>query len=382
MGTMDELINPTVIGELARSLEDAAPGFEARALRGATKTVIGRRLRDRVDAVRDAILEDASDEFSEFERSIRAALDQPHFTGWMIWPVTEAVSTRALVGRSTSDFDSGMDLLASLTPRLTSEFAVRDLLNARPERALARMAAWSRDENEHVRRLATEGSRAYLPWARRVPWLIENPRATRAILDATYRDPSEYVRRSVANHLNDLSRVDPATVIRTARDWAEETDAHTPWVIRHGLRTLIKKGDPEALALVGYSGDRLRVDRPQLSTGTVHLGDALTFTAVVTNEDDTDALVAIDYAIGFQRSNGTVSPKTFKLTSRRIAPGESVAVTKTHSFRRITTRTYYPGAHFVTVHANGRQSPPADFTVLPARQAPRTVPPTTVFTEP
>lgn len=366
MGTMDELINPQVVDALSRCLEAAAPDFKADALTAAASTVTGERLRDRVNIVRDALLEDASDDFSELTRLVQDALEQPHFTGWMIWPVTEAVSTRALASDSTVDFDAGMDLLARLTRQLTAEFAVRDLLNARPERALATMTLWARDENEHVRRLASEGSRSYLPWARRVPWLIEHPRATRAILDATYRDPSEYVRRSVANHLNDLSRVDPATVTRTAREWPDDADAHTPWVIRHGLRTLIKKADPEALALVGYSGDHLRVDRPQLSTRTVPLEDALTFTSVVTNEGDTEAVVAIDYAIGFQRANGTVRPKTFKLTSRKIAPGESISVTKTHSFRRITTRTYYLGAHFITVHANGTPSPPADFTLIDA----------------
>ncbi|WP_233091522.1 DNA alkylation repair protein [Arthrobacter sp. MSA 4-2] len=363
---MDELINPTVIDALSRNLVAAAPQLQPRALSEAMTILAGRRLRDRVNIVRDAFLADAPDDFSELEQLVRAALEQPNFTGWMIWPVTEAVSTRALASHSTPSFDTGMDLLASLTPRLSSEFAVRDLLNARPERALSKMTVWARDENEHVRRLATEGSRAYLPWARRVPWLIEHPGATRAILDATYRDTSEYVRRSVANHLNDLSRVDPATVTRTARNWVENADAHTSWVIRHGLRTLIKNADPEAFTLVGYSGHHLRVDRPQLSNDTVHLEGALTFTAVITNEDDAEAAVAIDYSIGFQRSNGTISPKTFKLTSRKIAPGESVTVTKTHSFRRISTRTYFPGAHFVAVQANGTRSLPADFTLVGA----------------
>ncbi|WP_246199693.1 DNA alkylation repair protein [Arthrobacter zhaoguopingii] len=363
---MDELINPTVVGALSRSLMAAEPQLQPRALSEAMKILAGQRLRDRVNIVRDAFLADAPDDFSELEQLVRAALEQPSFTGWMIWPVTEAVSSQALASHSTPDFDTGMDLLASLTPRLSSEFAVRNLLNARPERALSKMTVWARDENEHVRRLATEGSRAYLPWARRVPWLIEHPGATRAILDATYRDTSEYVRRSVANHLNDLSRVDPATVTRTARNWAENADAHTSWVIRRGLRTLIKNADPEALTLVGYSGRHLRVDRPELSNDTVHLEGALTFTAVITNEDDAEAAVAIDYSIGFQRSNRTISPKTFKLTSRKIAPGESVTVTKTHSFRRISTRTYFPGAHFVTVQANGTRSLPADFTVVGA----------------
>lgn len=372
MGAMDELINPTVVDQLRSSLKAVAPTLDLSTLTQARTDASGMRLRQRVDLVRDALLTDLPDGFTAVEGIVHDVLSVPEFSGWMIWPTTELVTTRALEDGSTVAFDAAMALLARLTVGLSSEFAIRDMLIARPERALGIIRTWTGSDNEHVRRLASEGTRAYLPWAKRVPWLIEHPGATRGILDALYRDSSEYVRRSVANHLNDLSRVDPATVTRTAREWVGSADSHTPWVIRHGLRTLIKKADPLALTLVGYTGENLRVDRPQLSNGTVYLEGALTFTAIITNEDGADASVAIDYSIGFQRSNGSVSPRTFKLTSRKIAPGESVAVTKTHSFRRITTRTYYPGAHFVTVQANGTRSLPADFTVVDASEDDRT----------
>lgn len=365
MGTMDDLINSMVVDELRSSLRTVDPTLECSALTRARTAVAGMRLRARVDLVRDALLTDLPDGSAAAERIVDALLSVPEFAGWMIWPTTEFVATRALQDGTTAAFDAGMALLARLTTRLSSEFAIRDMLIARPERAIRAMETWTGHDNEHVRRLASEGSRAYLPWAKRVPWLIENPDATREILDALYCDPAEYVRRSVANHLNDLSRVDPAVVTRTARVWAESPDAHTPWVIRHGLRTLVKNADPEALVLVGYSGDRVHVDRPQISNTVVRIDeDVLTFTAVVTNEDDTSAAVAIDYSIGFQRANGTVSHKTFKLTSRKLAPGQSITVAKTHSFRRITTRAYYPGRHVVTVQANGRRSPEAEFTVV------------------
>lgn len=365
MGTMDELLDPAVVGRLRRSLLAVAPGLQLRTLEDAQSRVPGGRLRDRVDIVRDALLEDIPSGFGAAERVVRDVLTVPHFAGWMIWPVSEFVAARAIASGSTGDFDAAMDVLAQLTIPLSSEFAVRDLLNARPERALGIMRAWTGHENEHVRRLATEGSRAYLPWAKRVAWLIAQPDATRGIVDALYRDPAEYVRRSVANHLNDLSRVDPALVIQIAQAWHAEPDQHTPWVLRHSLRTLVKKADPKALGLLGYTGNNLRVGRPSLSAAKVGLGGALEFAAVVTNDGSDVAAVAIDYSIGFLRANGDVRPKTFKLASRRLDPGESVVVRKAHSFRPITTRTYYPGRHFVTVQANGTLSPPADFTLQP-----------------
>lgn len=361
MGTMDELISPAVVAQLRDALREVAPHVDLRALTTAENAVRGARLRQRVDLVRDALLSDLPAGFPPAERIVLDLLDEPRFAGWMIWPVTELVSARALETGSVPDFDAAMGLLARLTVGLTGEFAVRDLLIARPERALDMMRSWTEHDNEHVRRLATEGSRAYLPWAKRVPWLLRHPGATRGILDASYRDPAEYVRRSVANHLNDLSRVDPAVVIETATAWAAAPDAATPRVLRHGLRTLVKKADPAALRLLGFEGDSLEVARPRVSSETVSWEGSVQFTAAVTNGGETDAVVAIDYAIGFQRADGSVRPKVFKLASRRLAPGETVSITRTHSFRPITTRTYYPGPHFVMVQANGVPSPLADF---------------------
>lgn len=361
MGTMDELINPAVVSQLRSAIVAVAPELELPALDAAAATVPGTRLRQRVDVVRDALRSDIPPGFSAAERVTLDLLDDPQFGGWTVWPVTEFVVARALETESTHDFDAAMALLAGLTGRLTSEFAVRDLLIARPERGIALMTELTAHDDEHVRRFASEGSRAFLPWAKRVPWLVANPRATRGILDAIYRDPADYVRRSVANHLNDFSRIDFAVVLETATAWSAEPDDNTSWVVRHALRTLIKQGNPAALALVGFEGADLHVAAPRLSSEVVPLGGAVQITAEITNHGNADATVAIDYSIGFLRANGTTSPKTFKLGARRITAGETVIVSKTHSFRPITTRVYYPGRHFVTVQANGLLSAPTEF---------------------
>ncbi|WP_251008747.1 hypothetical protein [Curtobacterium sp. ISL-83] len=360
---MDELINPTVVAALRGSLTRVAPTHELDALAAAPAALPGLRLRERVNLVRDALLADIPGGFATGKKIVLDLVDDPQFAGWMIWPVTEFVTARALESGTSADFDAAMALLARLTVGLTGEFAVRDLLIARPERGVQIMQTWTDHSNEHVRRLATEGSRAFLPWARRVPWLIAHPEATQGILDASYRDPAVYVRRSVANHLNDLSRIDADVVTRTATGWAAEPDANTPWVLRHGLRTLIKRADPVALGLTGYTGGHLRVFAPEVGSLIVNWGGELTFTTVITNDGDTDATVAIDYSIGFLRANGSANPKTFELGSRRLPPNATVVITKTHSFRPITTRTYYPGPHWLTVQANGVLSPRAAFNL-------------------
>ncbi|PVE96928.1 hypothetical protein [Microbacterium sp. TPD7012] len=363
MGAMDELISPTVVAQLRAALIATGTSAGFPNLAAAETGVQGARLRQRVDLVRNALLSDAPAGFSAAERLVVDVMDEPDFAGWMIWPVTEFVSSRALESGSTTDFDDAMALLSRLTVGLTGEFAIRDLLIARPERALEIMGSWTGHDNEHVRRLATEGSRAYLPWAKRVPWLLTHPQGTRRIVDATYRDPSEYVRRSTANHLNDLSRVDAEAATEIAAGWASASDVNTQWLLRHGLRTLVKQANPAALALVGFTGTTLRVTRPRITTAQVPWGGALTFEAVVTNDADADATVAVDYTVGFQRSNGAIGEKTFKLGSRQIAAGDSAIVTKTHSFRPITTRTYYAGKHHITLQANGVLSPRTEFVL-------------------
>ncbi|MFF9490308.1 DNA alkylation repair protein [Streptomyces sp. NPDC014676] len=369
MGVTDDLVSSALVARLRTYVTRMVASSSIDALNDAEKAVTGKKLRERVDIVRDALLQDLPEDFAITEKIARGLLEEPNFSGWMIWPASEWVARRGLESGTTADFDATMDLLAALTVRLSSEFAVREPLNARPERALEIMKTWTQHPDLHVRRLASEGSRAYLPWGRRVPFLITHPKSTQAIIDALYRDESDFVRRSAANHLNDLSRVAPDLVTRLASRWAEDPDANTPWVIRHGLRTLIKKGNPEALELVGFTGSDLTVGQPSVSRPSVPWNGSVSFNATITNNGESEARVAIDYSLGFQRANGTISPKTFKLAARRIPPGQSVVVEKTHSFRPITTRTYYPGEHFVTVQANGVVSSEAPFTLEPETPA-------------
>ncbi len=361
MGSMDELINPTVIAQLRTSLQDVAPGSGLSHLKNSAALVAGMRLRDRVDIVRDALVADLPRDFASTRTIIHEALDDPLLTGWMIWPVSELITAKALDSGTIEDFDAAMETLALLTDRLTCEFAIRAMIIDRPERALQHAQDWTQHENEHVRRLATEGTRLYLPWAKCVPWLVANPRETRAILDASYQDPAEYVRRSVANHLNDLSRVDPKALIETATAWVGNADENTAWVLRHGLRTLTKQGHAQALALLGFSGDDLSISEPQLASDRIAWNGEIAFTTQVTNHGDAEANVAIDYSIGFLRANGSHGSKTFKLATRKIGPGETVTLGKTHSFRPITTRKYYPGVHTLTAQANGKKSAQTDF---------------------
>lgn len=374
MPTADELIGPSVVRNLADRLTGAAPGQSWSTVRASAGTLAGQAFGERGRAVRDALLADLPPGYPPVEVTVRAALKDPAFAGWMIWPVTEAVAVRALNSPRDGDFEAGLALLADLTPRLTAEFALRSFLNADLDRTLATVTGWTTHPDPAVRRLASEGTRPRLPWARSVPEIKRRPAATVGILDALVRDPSDDVRRSVANHLNDVSRLDPELAVATATRWSHPsgpTDPPDPpdptmaRLVRHALRTLVKQADPGALTLLGFRPlADVAVDGPRLAASTVTLGGDLRFDATVVNHGRNPARVAIDYVLWFQKANGTLAPKVFKLTIRTLAPDEKLDLTKRHSFRPITTRVHYPGAHAIELQINGTRFHRTPFTVI------------------
>ncbi|WP_285251119.1 DNA alkylation repair protein [Pseudarthrobacter sp. fls2-241-R2A-168] len=382
MGVMNELMDPPAIATLVGILKETSPGvpWERTAATGAELGELN--LRARTDLVARALVADISeasrgDGFTTAARSFRAALQLPEFTGWVLWPVSEAAASLALDSGALEDFDDCLALLAELTPRLTGEFAIRRLLARNPDRALAAIQEWTANPDEHVRRLASEGTRPYLPWAVRVPALVQRPEATLPILDALYRDSSEYVRRSVANHLNDLARHVPDAVVATAGRWlgaavgntadSNTVDKNTAWVVRHGLRTLIKKGHPGALALLGFTPASVAVNGPRLDQETLTVPGELTFAFEISNSGTEEVKLAVDYLVHYQKANGSQSAKVFKISTLTLAPGERRSLSKRHAFRQMTTRVHHPGLHALELQINGAVHGRAEFLLETVR---------------
>ncbi|MER5913993.1 DNA alkylation repair protein [Streptomyces sp. NPDC001982] len=358
----DELIHGRTARSLTQAVQTAVPGAALDALRAAADQLGPLTLRERADLLRDALLADVPGDYAELARVVRAARDgTQEFGGWLIWPVTSAVATKAVAEDTSEAFDDSMALLAELTGRLTSEFAVRVLLRHDIDRALTIVAGWTASADADVRRLASEGTRPYLPWSIRVPELISRAGATVHVLDALYGDDSEYVRRSVANHLNDLSRDHADLVVATVRRWLDAPAPTTGRLVRHGLRTLVKRGHPGALDVLGFAPATLEIDGPVLDRTTVPFGGSVRFTATIRNSGAEQARLAIDYVVHHHKANGSQSAKTFKLAIRTLAPGETVEVDREHSFRPITTRRYHPGPHAIALQVNGVATDTAEF---------------------
>ena len=365
---MNELIDADSVAGLRRHLARASPGSALDRLAGVEQLLAGLdperaealSLRARTDLVSDALLSDLPGGYDATAAVVRRALADESFGGWVIWPVGETVTSRVLAA-SADRFDDGLELLAELTPRLTSEFSIRRLLEHDLERALPRILAWTDSDDEHVRRLASEGTRSFLPWAIRVRALLAAPESTVPILDALYRDESDYVRRSVANHLNDLSRQNAELVVEVAGRWLSRPDDNTAWVVRHALRTLVKKAHPGALGLLGFAPVTVSVTPPVLESSAITLPGDLDFRFTLTNDGDTTERMAVDYVVHFMKSNGRQAEKVFKLTATTLAPGESVTLSKRHALRQMTTRVHYAGLHSLELQVNGQRLTRTDF---------------------
>lgn len=357
MPSADELLGADTVAGLARCLARAGGGIATHETRGCGAVLDGLSFSERVAVIRDAVLADLPADYPAFAHVVRSALRDGDFTGWMVFPVTEAIAVRG-----QDAFEPALGLLAELTPRLTAETAVRPFLSADLERALRVMRPWTAHPDLHVRRLASEGTRPRLPWAPRLPELIADPTPALPLLDALYRDDSEYVRRSVANHLNDISRDHPDIATGVAARWLSDPAPTTAGLVRHGLRTLIKSGHAGALTLLGHSPDSpVSVEGPHLHASEIRVGDHLVFDYSVTNTHDRTAHLVVDYVVLHMKANGTRTPKVFKLTTRSLAPGETWRATRSHSFKPISTRRYHPGVHLVRLQVNGRSHGEASF---------------------
>ncbi|WP_327857114.1 DNA alkylation repair protein, partial [Alkalihalobacillus alcalophilus] len=252
-----------------------------------------------------------------------------------------------------NNWNLSVQALKAFTPYSSSEFAVRPYIEQRPEEMLEVMSKWALDENEHVRRLASEGARPRLPWAKPLHQLKADPTPILPILTVLKEDESLYVRKSVANHLNDISKDHPELVKKLAKEWYGHNE-RTDWILKHGCRTLLKKADPDILTLFGFhlSNDIEVTDF--FVPNDVHIGEILPFSFNVNNHSEHPIKLRIEFAIDFVKKTGKSSRKLFQLTEKSFKPGKH-KYTRKHSFKDLSTRKHYPGKHRLTLFVNGAE---------------------------
>ena len=251
------------------------------------------------------------------------------------------------------DFDHSMEALKFFTGFGTSEFAVRVFLRHDQTRALAIMEGWSRSTDDAVRRLASEGSRPRLPWSFRLDALVKDPRPTATILEHLNNDSSLYVRKSVANHLNDIAKDHPDYLFERIAGWPLE-QPHTRWVVKHGLRTLIKQGNGRALELIGAgTGAQVALRGFAVAPQQLRLGEKVTVSFELQSTSEKAQRLVVDYIVHYVKKSGATSAKVFKLKELTLAPGAAIVLSRAQQIRDFTTRIHHAGRHEVEIVVNG-----------------------------
>lgn len=254
-----------------------------------------------------------------------------------------------------------MSALARYTQYASSEFAVRWFVVNREERMMAQMRAWSKDESPFVRRLASEGCRPALPWGQALNSFKKDPSPILPILEQLKTDPSLDVRRSVANNLNDISKTHPDLIVKIAKDWYGGNE-DTNWIVKHGCRTLLKKGNREILAIFGYDDETsFDVRGFALDTTSVSIGGDIVFSFEILAKKP--AKVRLEYGIDYVKSNGKRNRKIFKISEISFSGNEKKLYTRKHSFADVSVRKHYPGVHSLTLIVNGTEQGILDFTL-------------------
>ena len=366
----DQLFNREKVQSLARQLHCADAQFDAAGfVRQVMRPFESMELKERIVHISTVLESYLDSDFVCASDHIVASLPQPldptktddDFGDFILAPYGEFVVRNGLAKRHVK---RSLRTLKSITQRFSMEDAIRAFINQHPQKTLAELGKWSSDSNYHVRRLVSEGTRPVLPWSKR---LTIPPTQPLPLLETLHADSTRYVTRSVANHLNDLSKSDPPLVIETLQRWKRlglQDPQELEWMTRHALRTLVKQGNQNALRVLGFrSNPQVEVSDFSIDTPIVRPGASIEFSFTVLAQRN-EALM-IDYVVQFVKANGSLAPKVYKLKQLKLGKGTSARLGKRHPLRAdATTYTLYPGTHHVTLQVNGKPHANGSFELV------------------
>ncbi|EMI16670.1 heat domain containing protein [Rhodopirellula maiorica SM1] len=356
----DQLFNAERVAYLASCFHAADAQFDATGFVTETMKQLKKlELKERIVHIANTLEHYLASDYTVAAKQITAALPPPldptkrddDFGDFIFAPLGAYVVRNGLDKRHLR---LSLKTIKAITQRFSMEDAIRAFINTHPTETLNTLEKWATDRNYHVRRLVSEGTRPRLPWSGRLS--IDTTTAI-PLLNKLHADPTRYVTRSVSNHLNDIAKTHPDLVLETLKQWQQlghQDAAELGWMCKHALRTLVKQGNRDALALLGFSpSPKITVTDFAIHTPQVRPGDAIEFTFEITGRKNESLL--IDYVIDFVKANGSTSPKVHKIKQVQIKKGETISLKKRHVLRdAATTYSLYPGVHHVTLQINGR----------------------------
>lgn len=364
MEPFKSMINEKVASQLTLAIARNYPKFNQKTfLKDIKLELSSLELKDRVIFLANKLNAHLPQEQKKALQIVKGAIKQNEkdligLSGFGAWPLTEYVARFGL-----EEFDLSMEALKEMTKVFTAEFAVRSFFLHDEKRTLKYFKIWVNDKNEHVRRLVSEGSRPLLPWGQKLPSFVKDPMTTWSLLEILKNDEAEYVRKSVANHINDHSKNHQDLVVKKLLEWKKDSanDQNIDWIIRHASRTLIKKGYQKAFILHGVETGAIDIISQKIITKKVKVGDVLKVEVEFKNVSKKKLKVILDHEIHFLKANDKHNIKCFKGKKVEILGGESQKLSLSIPLRVVTTRKYYSGKHYWNVKINGKSADSLSF---------------------
>lgn len=321
-----------------------------------------RELRARIQLIAHELKAVLPDEFPKALDQLLAITRKQNLKSFELWPTTEFIQIYGL-----DHIDESIEAMYELTQKFTAEFSIRPFLNKYGDKIYKKLGVWKKDPNEHIRRWLSEGTRPRLPWGEKLHGAVKDPRHGLELLEQLKFDSSLYVRKSVANHLNDIAKDHPELVVQILSSWKKVVPKNYQkefqFLSNRALRTLIKKGHKGALKFTGVdmNANSLKCSKLSLNKTKVKMGQDFEFKFSIRNTTKKKIKFIADYVVYFQKANGGLSPKVFKLKTGVLNAGQKLEIVKRHSFKPITTRKYHRGEHKLAIKLNGVEHAPAKF---------------------
>lgn len=263
-----------------------------------------------------------------------------------------------------NNIELSLNAMQEVTQLISCEFAVRPFIIKYPEKLMKQMLIWSTHKHENVRRFSSEGCRPRLPWAVALPELKKDPSPIFPILENLKNDSSEFVRKSVANNLNDITKDNPEIAIDIFKRWYGQAK-NTDWIVKHASRTLLKQGNSEMMKLFGFASVAdINIVDFEVVKKKIKLGDYLEFSFKLTNRSNNDQKIRLEYAIYYQKANGTLSKKVYMISEKEYEANSITNIVRKQAFKPISTRKFHKGLHQVALVLNGNEGNKIDFSLI------------------
>lgn len=357
MEPFKNFINAKVVRTLSQLIQDAYPEFaHKRFEKNCLASLEKLELKDRAILIGEELWKELPDAPAQAIDIVREAIlpvpilaEDDSFDGWLFMALNSLLTAHGMEA-----VDASLKLLPEITKRFTAEFGIRVFLIEHPKKILPHLKRWTKDPNPNLRRLVSEGTRPRLPWGEQITAFVKDPSPILPLLEALKDDPSEYVRRSVANNLNDISKDNPDLMLDTVEKWSTNADQNRKRLIKHACRSLIKQGHPRCLKLLGYGKPKLKLQHFTLTPDSIKLGEKLLVSLQLTSTSSQKQDLIVDYRFHLVKANGQTAPKVFKGNALTLAAKAKKTVKKSFHLKPISTRKYYTGENTIELLVNGQ----------------------------